>query len=218
MLLRNEENENIDYEENWPLHYYEIPDIDKREDILKKIIAALREELSSSGSEHIREELSKNERRLEILLKRYPEKKRNDIRLDCFIAAWMNMLITGRLGINFLNKGRIKKEVTGYLKALCVLDFPQDDLLIDEWEDFAKFWIKSCAEDKTYDSTIFGLIRLSDKNLALKIASDILDISYFIPLKFGYAEDCKAFRDVLKRTYIGMIDNGEKYWNEIDPS
>ncbi|ETP72194.1 hypothetical protein UYO_1795 [Lachnospiraceae bacterium JC7] len=218
MLLRNDENENIDYEENWPLHYYEIKDIDKRERILKKVISGLQSEINSSGVQSPDEALSQNERRLEVLLKRYPEKKVNDLRMDNFIAAWMNMLITGRLGINFLNKGRIKKEVTGYLKDLCILDFPQDEILMDEWEDFAKFWIKSCVEDKTYDSTIFGLIRLSDKNLASKIAGDILDISYFIPLKFGYEDDCKAFRAVLKKTYISMIDNGEKYWNEMEPS
>ncbi|WP_036607829.1 DUF6553 family protein [Oribacterium sp. P6A1] len=217
MLLRTDNKEHTDYEENWPLHYYEITDIDERERILKKIISDLRKE-TDSGSQSLNEVLSQNERRLEILLKRYPEKKVNGVRVDNFIAAWMNLLITGRLGINFLNKGRIRKEVTQYLKDLCVLDFPTDEILIKEWEDFAKFWIKSCVEDKTYDSTIFGLIRLNDKNLASKIAGDILDISYFIPSKFGYENDCKAFRSVLKKTYTGMIDNGVKYWNEMEPS
>ncbi len=207
MLLRTEGKEHINYEEDWPLHYYEIKDIDEREKILRKII---------SDAQDSSEILAQNKRRLEILLKRYPEKTSMGIRKDNFIAAWMNMLITGRLGINFINKGRVKKEVTGYLKDLCILDFSQDDILISEWEDFARLWIRSCVEDKTYDSTIFGLIKLTDKNLALKIAGDILDISFFIPLKFGYQEDCKAFRDVLKKTYISMIDNGEKYWNEME--
>ncbi|MBP3240647.1 MAG: hypothetical protein J6M92_08885 [Oribacterium sp.] len=209
MLLRSEDKQHIDYEENWPLHYYEIKDINERERILKKLISE-----SSDGEEG----LSQNKRRLEILLKRYPETTIKGTRKDNFIAAWMNLLITGRMGINFLNQGRIKKEVMGYLKDLCILDFPLDDILIAEWEDFAGYWIKSCIEDKTYDSTIFGIIRLSDKNLAMKIVSDMIDMSYNIPGKFGLESYCEPFRAVLKKKFISMIENGDSYWNEFEPS
>ncbi|SFG34442.1 DUF6553 family protein [Oribacterium sp. WCC10] len=198
MILRNEHKDTMYYEENWPLHYYEIEDIDFREEILKKKLA----------------EDCDNQRRLDILLKRYPKLSSGQKRKDNFIAAWMNLFITGRLGINFLNKNRIKKEVTSYLQDLCILDFPIDDLLKEEWRQFAIFWITTCINDKTYDSTIFGLIRLNDKALAMKIASDIIEITCSIPSRFNYEADCKPLYDVMKSAYIDMIEDGEKYWTE----
>lgn len=232
MLLRKDDNNGVSYEEDWPLHYYDIKDISEREKILRSVIERTELKISSmdaslgsagyvsagneaSSPDSLKQALSDNERRLEILLKRYPSKSEGTIRHDAFLAAWMNILITGRMGINFLNKGRVKKEVTGYLRDLCVMDFPLDSILISEWEDFSKLWITSCLKDKTYDSTIFGLIRLSDRNLASKIASDIIEVTCRIPQKFGYENLCESFRDVLKNTYISMILDGEKYWNEI---
>lgn len=230
MLLRNENTTENDYEENWPLHYYDISDISMRERTLRSIIEKTEQRISSlsdkdsseapsrneetSSPESLRKVLSDNNRRLEILIKRYPYNKSGSERHDAFLAAWMNILITGRIGINFLNRNRVKKELTGYLRDLCILDFTKDDILISEWEDFSKLWITSCIKDKNYDSTIFGLIRLSDKNLARKIAFDIIEVTYSIPLKFGYEKQCEGLRNILKDSYFRLIEDGEKFWTD----
>ena len=57
-----------------------------------------------------------------------------------------------------------------------------------------------------------------DKNLAMKIASDMIDMSYYIPGKFGLESYCEPFRAVLKKKFISMIENGDSYWNEFEPS
>ena len=230
MLLQDDNNIEIDYEEKWPLHYYDIKDISKRERILRSIIEknearinflkslkpgeSPSDDKDLSSIDELKKLLSDNNRRLEILLKRYPYSKSAPVRNDAFLAAWMNILITGRIGINFLNRNRVKKELTGYLRDLCILDFTSDPLLISEWEDFSKLWIISCINDTTYDSTIFGMIRLNDRNLAQKIASDIIEVTYRIPQKFGYEKQCEIFRNIMKGSYFSMIRDGEKYWRE----
>jgi|GEM_PF-229346 len=158
--------------------------------------------------------LEDEQRRLEILLRRFPVSKKKQKRIDKFTAAWMDLLIDTRLGINFINKGRVKKDVIRCLKDLLVLDFTADDILLREWRQFAEFWITSCVKDSTYDSTAFGILRLSDKRLGSKIASEIIDITYTLPSKFGFDEECGPIRDIFKSTFLKMIDNGDIYWSE----
>ncbi len=225
MLLKDDNNIQ-NYTEDWPKHYYEIPDIDIRETTLRKMIAFVDSveqtdssisndslNMYSSSSEYVISS-AKDKRRLEILLRRYPAAQKNHPRIDRFTAAWMDLLIDSRIGINFLNKGRVEKDVTRCLKDLLVIDFDTDDILCLEWTNFAEFWIKSCVNDRTYDSTAFGLLRLSDSRLGKKIASEIIAVTYTLPARFGYLEACSPLRDIFKATFLKMIDCGDIYWSE----
>lgn len=224
-MLLNDRKDIINYKKDWPKHYYEISDIDKRETTLREMIDSAdsvnvpgdtintESSMISSLSEDIVSS-SKDKRRLEILLKRYPVNPKNQTRIDRFTAAWMDLLIDSRMGISFLNKSRVKKDVTRCLRDLLVIDYDVDDILLLEWTNFSEFWIKSCVNDKTYDSTAFGLLRLSDKRLGNKIASEIIDVTYTLPARFGYEEACTPLRDIFKTTFLKMIDHGDIYWSE----
>ncbi len=235
MLLNSDKKNDIDFKKDWPKHYYEISDIHLREKILRDVILELSGEASSNLTQSkttyycdkqnadtnvfavdgtVDSTLADEQRRLEILLKRYPSNTPPLRRIDKFTAAWMDLLIDTRLGINFINKNRVKKDVLRCLKDLLIIDFSVDDILINEWTQFAEFWISSCVKDSTYDSTAFGLLRLSDKRLGNKIASEIIDVTYTLPAKFGFEVECTQIRNVFKSTFLRLVDNGSIYWSE----
>ena len=127
----------------------------------------------------------------------------------------MGLLIDGRLGTNFLNRKKRARDIRQYFTTLCVLDEEVDEVLLEEWRQFARFWIESCAGDRSYDSTAFGLFRLGDERLGKKIAAEIHEVTSTIPARFGLAEELRAFRRVMKETYIAMVDHGDRYWADV---
>ena len=91
----------------------------------------------------------------------------------------------------------------------------QDFCKVAEWKAFASFWIETCVEDKSYSSTVFGLLRMKDESLAKKMAQDIADALYFIPRSLELLEVAEPLRKVLVDCYCKSIFQGEKYWKEI---
>lgn len=209
MLLRENQAE-IDYLEDWPLHYYEIHDIDQRERILREHIQALE---ASHADDTM---LMADRRRLFILEKRYPAGERISTgRKDHFIAAWMMLLIEGRAGVNFFNQRSVGKHIRQYLSDLCILDDTPDDVLLNEWRAFAKLWLSTCIEDKTYHSTIFGMFAMSDAKLGRKIAREILEVTRVIPAKFKLEKECETFAETMKTVYLTSIEHGDRYWQDV---
>lgn len=211
MLLRDQQPE-VDYLADWPLHYYELSDIDKREQLLRERIRRYESSPTDDAAALYHDDL----RRLSILQKRYPAGERISTgRKDLFIAAWMMLLIEGRAGVNFFNQRSIGKHIRQYLSELCILDDTVDDVLINEWRAFTKLWIGTCIEDKTYHSTIFGMFPMSDAKLGRKIAREILEVTRIIPAKFKLEQECATFAETVKTVYLTSVEHGDVYWQEV---
>ena len=56
---------------------------------------------------------------------------------------------------------------------------------------------------------------LGDERLGKKIAAEIHEVTSTIPARFGLAEELRAFRRVMKETYIAMVDHGDRYWADV---
>lgn len=197
MLTAN--NISKDYMEEWPLHYYEIEDISEREHALTAFLAQHPDSLD-------------DQKRLVLLHKRFGDHTAN--RGDRFMAAWMMIQISGNSSVHFLNRKRMEKELRKNLQALCILDFEKDDILVQEWYDFARRFLYSCTSCKSYGSTLFGMFPLKDKTVAAKIASEIDHVTRIIPLTFGLAKECEPFRQIVVDTYIKTIENGQSFWDD----
>ena len=197
MLTAN--NISKDYMEEWPLHYYEIEDISEREHALTAFLAQHPDSLD-------------DQKRLVLLHKRFGDHTAN--RGDRFMAAWMMIQISGNSSVHFLNRKRMEKELRKNLQALCILDFEKDDILVQEWYDFARRFLYSCTSCKSYGSTLFGMFPLKDKTVAAKIASEIDHVTRIIPLTFGLAKECEPFRQIIVDTYIKTIENGQSFWDD----
>lgn len=199
MALIKETAVQTDYLENWPAHYYDITDINKREDCLSEIL-------------RISPDSADDARRLEILRKRYGRIRTK--RPDLFMNAWLMIKVSGNDRPTFLTRKTFAREVRSYLAALCLVDFEYSEVLREEWEDFARTCITSFANSKTYRSAVFGLMQVSDKNTALRIAHDIIDVTKTIPSWYGYEKEAEPLYHIMKNAYLSLIENGDVYWDE----
>lgn len=198
MLLKKEIN--LNYLENWPEHYYEIKDINERENILKSYIEKYPDSLDDQN-------------RLQLLQKRFVFLKDHK-RADLFMRGWINSKTLTTENIHFFNKKRIEKEFRQCLEDLCILNYERSPILHEEWKSFSQEFILSCIDSHSYKQVAVGIGHVSDKNVAMRIAGDIDHITKKLPASFLLEEECKELHDIMVETYQQMLENGEQYWND----
>lgn len=198
MLLKQEQNTN--YLENWPEHYYEIKDINERHRVLLDML----KKQSTSNDDVLR---------LEMLEFRFG-KNIADKRADRFMRGWINAKTLSTEHISFFNKKRIEKEFRDCLKDLAVLEYTRNDILHKEWQNFSEEFILSCINSHSYKQIAIGVGHVSDKNVAMRIAGDIDAITKKLPASFSLEEECKELHEIMVETYQEMLENGEQYWND----
>lgn len=198
MLLKKEIN--LNYLENWPEHYYEIKDINERENILKSYIEKNPDSLDDQN-------------RLQLLQKRFVFLKDHK-RADLFMRGWINSKTLTTENIHFFNKKRIEKEFRQCLEDLCILNYERSPILHEEWKSFSQEFILSCIDSNSYKQVAVGIGHVSDKNVAMRIAGDIDHITKKLPASFLLEEECKELHDIMVETYQQMLENGEQYWND----
>ena len=192
----NNTSKNIDYLQDWPTHYYDIPTGTLRMEYLKK---AQENELSSKADDY----------RKELCEKRFFHQN-NTGNVDGFLHAWMMIKASSVAGISFFQKKRLTRELESYMRDLCLLDFTpkdeeQDAVLAEEWSDFARYFISSCTGSKGYCSTLFGFVPIKDAMVAEKIAAEIDVVTKEYPAKLGYEEAFLPLRNIMLDTYEQMI-------------
>lgn len=202
MLLQNDTQEPIDYLQDWPMHYYEIPTAIQRMTILddaeKKGI--------TTGIDIYRKILCQ---------KRFFSINQKGT-VDSFLNAWMMIKASSAAGVTLLQKKRLKRELITYMGMLCLTDFDyhtEESLtaLTEEWRDFARYFIYSCTGSKAYCSTLFGFVPIKDSVIAEKIAAEIVQVTMDYPAKFGLEAEFSPFRNIMYDTYYQMISHGETY-------
>lgn len=198
MLLKKEIN--LNYLENWPEHYYEIKDINERENILKSYIEKNPDSLD-------------DQTRLQLLQKRFVFLKDHK-RADLFMRGWINSKTLTTENIHFFNKKRIEKEFRQCLEDLCILNYERSPILHEEWKSFSQEFILSCIDSHSYKQVAVGIGHVSDKNVAMRIAGDIDHITKKLPASFLLEEECKELHDIMVETYQQMLEKGEQYWND----
>lgn len=191
---------NLNYLENWPEHYYEIKDINERENILKSYIEKNPDSLD-------------DQTRLQLLQKRFVFLKDHK-RADLFMRGWINSKTLTTENIHFFNKKRIEKEFRQCLEDLCILNYERSPILHEEWKSFSQEFILSCIDSHSYKQVAVGIGHVSDKNVAMRIAGDIDHITKKLPASFLLEEECKELHDIMVETYQQMLENGEQYWND----
>lgn len=181
-----------DYNQDWPLHYHEIPT-----PALKKTYLL----------QH------KDTERLEVFEKRYSESY-----ADTFMSAWLQLKTLTTEPVHFFNRKLKEKQLRALLTQLCVLEYPYSKILKEEWQDFARTWITICTESSSYRSVAFGIARVSDKNTALRLCHDIDTMTRLFPESFHLEKECSILHSILVNTFIQMIENGQEYWEAYQSS
>ena len=233
MLFREDLAEERNPFSNWPESFYEERNPEKREKLILEKIRRLQEEQPEEQSENGKreEEQREEEKRLSVLYERYPslqdrplrESKafqKNPVIVDRYMYSWMNILIAGRTGIHFWNRRAVKKELDKLLDIF-VSDGKMEgqaelsQLRRREIECFALLWLENCVKDKSYGSTVFGMIRMSDESLSRKMAEEIGEVLLFIPAAVGLEEKARPVKEVFLELYFRKINGGEEQWKTV---
>ena len=202
MLLQNHTTEQIDYLQNWPERYYEIPTAAQRMEILD---AAQKQGLTTDIDYY----------RKTLCEKRFFSKNAKGT-VDSFLNAWMMIKASSTAGVSFLQKKKLRRELETYMDALCLIHYEPacEEALTartEEWHDFARYFIHSCTDSKTYCSTLFGFVPIKDSVIAEKIASEIMQVTVDYPAKFGLDSEFAPLMQAMCEVYCQMIENGKTY-------
>ena len=74
-------------------------------------------------------------------------------------------------------------------------------VLYRELKHTSKIFLTLCLEDRAYGSTVLGLIRLSNDALKYKLVTDVYNLTYEIPERFGITEELEVFITGLTDAY-----------------
>ncbi len=196
MLIKGNKTETIDYLENWPARYYDIPSGSLRLEYIEKA----KEQGLATVADTYREKLCK---------KRFFTND-NKGTTDGFLRAWMMIKASSAAGISFFQKKSKKRELESYMEDLCLLHYTPENskeaaILTEEWQDFARYFLSSCVGSKGYCSTLFGIVRIKDEQVAEKISAEISLVTKEYPALLGLEDAFAPLRTIMEETYQELI-------------
>ena len=196
MLFKKNKEISVDeYMRNWPESYYGIVDARTKEACLKKRLEADPEN-------------KEDKRRLELLYRRYG--KYPDENRDSFFHAWTLIKAAGRGTVNVLNRKMVEKEFYGYMNELFLASFDRDELVEQEWKQFAERFIELSGNSPAYRSSLLGLTKVSDTDTAFRMANDIIFITRTVPRQFSCEKEFNDLAEIMEKTFIGKIEKGDE--------
>ncbi len=130
----------------------------------------------------------------------------NDERFKSKMNAWLMIQVIGQTSINILNSRKLAKEMSLHLETLI---YGEEDL-----NEFADYFIDSCLSSRSYKTTLFGALPMSDNGAAVRIAQDINEVTRVIPQRFGYGEESKILNETMWKAFAAKFDNVEEILKE----
>ena len=121
------------------------------------------------------------------------------------IKAFMNIMVTGQISVNFLNARKLKREMSEAFAT-----FKGEDI-----NGFADFFVDSTLHSSGYRKTLFGTIPMSDGGAAAKLAEDIDEITGTIAGRFGLLEEARPLRAALFIAYLSQVKDGLSILEEL---
>lgn len=133
---------------------------------------------------------------------------------DPMMQAWTEILATGSMSVNFLNRAKLTRELEQSIQLFGLSTSSENAVPSSELNDFALRFLTSSVGNKAYRSTVFGLISMKDHTLALKIASEIDRVTRLIPASFHLENALAPLHTVMVQSYRSNIENGDSLWEE----
>lgn len=175
--------------------YYKETEPLKRKELLKKSIEA-------------GEDPQGNPIRMELWEARYHERSQNkNERADGFLKLWMVMKYAGDNTTGIFGYGGVRRDVRKTLKKLHFEEFKQKDeqtrkLLYKECYHMAQLYLYLCENDRTYGSTLLGMMALSKEKLQSKIGADIFNVACKVPVRLKMEEELEPLLSAVIDAYI----------------
>lgn len=127
---------------------------------------------------------------------RYKDKAQSggDTRADGFLALWMKMEFNKNHGNKFLGKKGGRKEILKQLDKLTFKEFAAkgrdyEELLYRECCHMVKIYMELCESDRSYGTTLCGIIKISNDKLKDKLKDDIYTTAVEFPREFDLEDE-----------------------------
>lgn len=175
--------------------YYREHDPMKRKMFLDQSIAAGEDEAANA----VREEL------WEL---RYggPSELGPDTRADGYLALWMAMEYSKDTAGKLFGVKRARKEIEKNLDRLKFKEIQEKsdlhrELLYRECCHMVKTYMELCEKDKTYNTTLFGIVPINEKNAKSKLQGDIYHTAVSLPEEINMQQELEIITRAAREAY-----------------
>ena len=142
---------------------------------------------------------------------RYSDKSETgDTRADGYLGLWMTMEFNRNSASRFFGTRSAKKEIGKYLKKLKFQELQEkgglyEELLYRECCHLVLVYMDLCQTDKSYNTTIFGLIHIKEDSAKAKVQRDIRETAVELPANLGMEAELgiitRAAREIYRQYY-----------------
>lgn len=185
----------------WPENYYLETDPSRRKKMLEEALHT--------------ENSPENELRSLLWQKRYADAKGKVDGFDHFLKIWTELpFITAQAKGLFGKKKACKfiEEMQNVLQLDLLAGQPQHQKIwLDEFMNFCCLYIEISRKDKSYSTTLFGVGKLSDDNLAHKMAEDLYQRTVVYPKELGIFEKQTLLMEAAKKAYRLYFPDKENF-------
>ena len=152
-----------------------------------------------------------NKIRKELWEIRYSDKSEaGDTRADGYLGLWMTMEFNRNSGSRFFGTRSAKKEIGKYLTKLKFQEIQEkgglyEELLYRECCHMVLVYMDLCQTDKSYNTTLCGLIHIKEDSAKSKIQRDIRETAVDLPGTLGMESELgiitRAAREIYRQYY-----------------
>lgn len=152
-----------------------------------------------------------NKIRKELWEIRYSDKSETgDTRADGYLGLWMTMEFNRNSGSRFFGTRSAKKEIGKYLTKLKFQEIQEkgglyQELLYRECCHMVLVYMDLCQTDKSYNTTLCGLIHIKEDSAKSKLQRDIRETAVDLPGTLGMESELgiitRAAREIYRQYY-----------------
>lgn len=183
--------------------YYQETNKDKR----KKILEAAIEEEGMNPEDELR---------LELWERRYGQRKNEPEGIDRYIRGWMGMLYLDQSASFFSGKRKALREIRKVkedwneelLKGKGELG---EKLMYQEMYNMIKLYMELCVTDRSYTTTMFGMMRVDEKKIVQRMEKEIYVVTCEIPRNLGMQEEFQILRKAAKDAFTDQYQSPESF-------
>ena len=127
----------------------------------------------------------------------------NTGKTDNYMKAWIDLKTARAMGVNAFRQQTPDQIFNAFLEDFDLAGYAdrpleEQEVLKDQWQDFAKKYVSMCRFDKSYSTALFGLITLKNDAIRSKITEEVDGLLASYADQFGHRQDFAPLYDALK--------------------
>ena len=129
-----------------------------------------------------------------------------DTRADGYLALWMAMEYSKDTAGKLFGLKRARKEIEKNLDRLKFKELQEKselhrELLYRECCHMVKTYMELCEKDKTYNTTLFGIVPINEKNAKSKLQGDIYHTAVRLPEEINMQQELGIITRAAREAY-----------------